>query len=110
MTENIKPYFITALVITDNKDHWAYGHTRCFGFFFKKETAIRAIKENWGDMHERLYNYIVIETIGEGICPIVEPVQENYIWFKWEGDSDNGKWVETTCPKGYNNICNFALG
>ena len=57
-------------------------HSRCvqtWGYFEDKETAAQALHENWGDMHECVYPYAVIERLSPGLYP---PPEER-IWFAW---------------------------
>ena len=58
--------------------------------------------ENRGDMHECLYDYIVIEKVGEGIHPI--PNQE--IWFAWK---DEG-WQQTDKPEWSKGYIGWSIG
>ena len=95
------PWFITAI-------HSKYGSpdTRCFGFFNTYNEAYNAIENNSGDMHEYLYNYIVLEYMETGIHPYVRAVD----WWKWV-DSEK-KWVyisKKDWPE-YSNMSNWALG
>lgn len=54
-------------------------------------------------MEERLYNYLVIEEIKEGIHSIAEVVQ----WYQWDRENDHG-WKEIETPK--TGFCNHAIG
>ena len=87
--------------------------SRCFGYYLTKKDAIEAVVENRGDLHECLYNYIVIELLPQGI----HPIPEEELWFKWIIDYSNdtnesidGFWIETNKPEWSNHIVNWAFG
>jgi hypothetical protein len=97
-------WFITALV--DSKETSELLDRR-FGFFDVLWKAEAAIKENRCNMHEYLYQYLVLEKIGPGIHPDVEET----IWYKW--DNKNEKWVKTPkskIPIELSCATNFAIG
>lgn len=74
--------------------------TRCFGFFFTRAAAIKAVKANYCDLQECLYEYIIIEKQGRGIHAHAHPIK----WFKWIGNSSlhdtPGFWQECETPTG----------
>ena len=94
-------YFITA--IYDEPGLFIHRKARrTFGYFHTIDDAIKAVVENRGNMQECLYNYLVIEGIGEGIHRLAE--QE--IWYEWK----DGKWTLCNKPEFLKSIINFALG
>ena len=84
-------YFVTSI---DNCN-------RCsqpWGFFEEKETAIQALNENWGDMHECVYPYAVIERLSPGLYP---PPEER-VWFQWMPKKNGFYEIETPeCANDY---------
>lgn len=69
-------------------DEWPVTH-RTWGYFADRETAIKAVEQNWTDMYEYYYTYAVIEKIPEGICGFEiwvpdESDDERQIFFKWD--------------------------
>jgi hypothetical protein len=56
---------------------------RTFGYYFQYTDALNAIELNQCDMQEYLYQYLVLEKIGEGIHPFVIDEQ----WFTWNKKS-----------------------
>jgi hypothetical protein len=97
-------WFITSiyLVKPENKESPARAETkRTFGYYSNPQEAIQAIVTNRCNMHECLYNYLVLENIGEGIHPEVH----NEEWYKWEE-----KWVPCLKPLELVGIINWALG
>lgn len=61
-------YFITVFQkLPSDALHFDIGNRRCWGFFCDKETAVKAVHENWTDMSEYLYSYAVIEEYREGL-------------------------------------------
>jgi hypothetical protein len=85
-------FTVTAVTRQKDKNH----SSRCFGFFFDRDSAIEAIKTNHGDMEECYYSYIVLERQYAGIHALATQMA----WYKWVGphslsDSEvEGKWVE----------------
>lgn len=110
-------FFVTAFFIrpddspkpTDRYD--PDGDHRCFGYFADKKKAIEAVEGNWGDMHECLYNHLVIEEIPEGIHAMPKNVLEHKHerWYSWQGDSDTGKWTRCLRPIKFKQIIMFSL-
>ncbi len=91
-------YTITA--ISENGEE-----NRCFGFYFTRPEAERAILRNSGDMEECLYRYIILEKQGPGIHSLSEQVK----WFRWNPYL-NGSWVECERPleERFMGITNWA--
>jgi hypothetical protein len=112
------PWFITAickrttmeslLAKSPNRDpKYLPPRSRTFGFYNTYSEAYEAVKENYGNMEECVYDYIVMEYIEPGIHPMVHYVQ----W--WEWDIEKNKWIflsEEDAPKEFVGICNWALG
>lgn len=76
--------------------------TRTFGYYRGFQKALQAVKDNRGNMHECLYQYLVMERIGEGVHALVEDEH----WFKW---SDK-QWVFTEKPRWAIGFANWAIG
>ncbi len=76
--------------------------TRTFGYYKGWDKAYNAVKENRCNMHECLYQYLVMECIGEGVHPLPKDEQ----WFKWTGK----RWKECRKPKALQGITNWGLG
>lgn len=95
-------YFITS--IYDKPGIFIHRKARrTFGYFHSRKEALKAVKENFCNINECFYNYVVIEGIGEGIHARVD---EEY-WFEWKDNSWNK--LENK-PELFNGIVNFALG
>jgi hypothetical protein len=106
-------WFITAIeIIAQGEGPSHYGEKlvrkakskRCFGFYLSDEEARRAIERNYGEMHEALYYYLVLEMMLPGIHPQVH--QES--WYEW--DSDQRRWVPSVKPDEFVGIVNWAVG
>lgn len=101
-------WFLTALwfeVIAYNKEHDEYkfkSDKRTFGYYYGWDAALKAVQENRGNMHECLYDYLVMERIGKGIHALATDVQ----WFRWGGSS----WVACRRPTALQGLTNWALG
>lgn len=79
--------------------------TRTFGYYNKYQHALRAVKKNYGNMCECLYNYLIMEKIGEGIHAIAD---DKTYWFKW--DDAKNKWTPCDKPEWAMGMINWALG
>ena len=93
-------YFITSIF----EPEWPrYDHChRCFGYYLAEYGAREAVKDNYGQMQECLYNFLVIEKIDQGIHAIAEVVR----CYEWRDD----KWTEIPPPKFSEGIYNYAIG
>jgi hypothetical protein len=69
--------YLVTTIWNKNGDH----HSRSVGYYFNKEDAVHAVKENACDIYEcGFYNYAVIEEIREGIYQY----DINPLWFSVE--------------------------
>jgi len=101
-------YLITS--IFRDPHEFRKGHTRTFGYYKALLDAINAVENNYGDMQECLYNYIVIEELHEGIHSLVE---KEY-WYNWVGErslsENSGKWVLCEKPDWAAGTINWGIG
>ena len=80
---------------------------RTFGFYNTFNEGSAAVNENRCNIHECLYDYVVMEYIEPGIHPMVHSER----W--WEWDTEKRKWrllSDGDKPKEFIGICNWALG
>lgn len=93
-------FFITSLYYKNERE---CPDRKTFGYYSTIEKSLEAVKINRGNMHECLFNFLVIEEIKEGVHPMVD----SEYWFVWKYD----KW-EQLCdkPSQFNGIYNWALG
>lgn len=79
-------------------------NSRVFGWFTELEEAQEAVNENRYDLHECLYDFIVIEQISEGIhcCASKE------WWYKWDREIRQFNPIEK--PKETKFIVNWGIG
>lgn len=99
-------WFITSILFRRDSienPSWLYDSKRTFGFYVNCSDAMAAIKENRCNMHECLYNFLVLEEVAEGIHPIAE----TEVWFEW---SDTGGWIISKKPAEYDCVINWAIG
>lgn len=75
---------------------------RTFGYYHDYADALAAVRENRCNMHECLYQYLVMECIGEG----VHALREKEEWFKWSGK----KWKPCKKPEWAWGMVNWAVG
>lgn len=101
-------WFITVFEKVDRDERgWPiFGSRRTWGFYSDRDVAIKALHENWTDMHEGLYNYAVIEGYDEGICHGHDPDEAQ--WFKW--DKENEGYREIERPEAVVGFCDWAIG
>lgn len=76
-------WFITVFekIEADEHHYPVFGDSRTWGFYTDKDQALRAVKENWTDMHENFYQYAAVEGYDEGICHGRDTNESQ--WFKW---------------------------
>ena len=101
-----KMFFITCFEKCEKDEIGCFvtGDTRTFGYFDNLETCIHALNENICDMHECLYKFAVIESIGQGIHPHAKEIS----WFQW--DDEKQGFFEIEKPECTRNYSNYALG
>ena len=108
------PWFITAIATERDSienPSLELKTKRTFGFYNTYNEAYKAVKENRSNMHECLYDFIVMEYIETGIHPTVFAT-EWWIWTRVDG-YDKEEWVllpEDQLPSEFNGITNWALG
>lgn len=88
-------YFVT--VMTSNRDE-----RRCWGWFPDLADAIKAVIHDVSDMHEGIFDLLVIESIRPGIGCNAKAL----VWFRHE----DGGWRSIFAPKEAANITNYAIG
>lgn len=76
--------------------------SRTFGYYRGWSAAYTAVKKNHCNMHECLYNHLVMERIGEGIHSLAYDEQ----WFTWTGN----RWTPCQKPEALKGFTNWALG
>lgn len=99
-------YFITVFerLEIDDLGYPDTGCSRCWGFYADKDTAFKAVHENWSDMEETCYEFAVIEEYLEGISYYTGFRQ----FFRYNKDTDG--YVEIDVPVGYEHFCAFSIG
>jgi hypothetical protein len=90
-------FFITAI-----HSQTVHCDQRTFGYHTTLHKAESSVKGNVGDMHESLYDFIVIEEIK---CGIHSPVVQEW-WYKW----NHTRWELCEKPDQFIGIVNFAIG
>ena len=100
-----KIYTITGLTeLTLNDLGWPdYGATRTFGYYITKDDAIEAVKHNTLDIHETIYDYMLIEEIEEGLY---NPSLTRW-WFKYAG---NDTYTEIPEPDFMKHFVGIGMG
>ena len=86
--ENTPCYFIMAMSSDDREGE----RVRRCGFFTHRETAFKAVRENWGDIHNGKYDVAWIECIH----PYILAWSTECVWFRW--DEEKGGYCESEVP------------
>jgi hypothetical protein len=95
-------YFLTSICSTETYNP-VFVEKRTFGFFLDLNKAEESVKNNEGNLNECLYDFLVIEEIGEGIH---SPSQQE-IWYAW----NNKNWEKLNeKPEWATGTTNWALG
>ena len=92
-------HFITAL-------HWdgvRITSSSTFGYFNDHDEAHGCVARNTCNMDERLYNYLVIEDVPEGLYPM--PKSE--CWFEWT--EEQMLWQSCSAPDFSKRIINWCF-
>jgi len=98
-------YFLTSIHLKNETGFESKpDYSRCFGYFPEKQTALQAADENWADMEECLYDWLVIENIPEGL----HAIPEEEVWYKW--DIGLSAWLHAEKPEWSQGIINWSIG
>lgn len=99
-------FFITCFEKCEKDERGCFdtGDIRTFGYFDNLEACKEALNENICDMHEYLYEFAVIESIGQGIHPHTKELA----WFRWN-DKKQG-FFEIENPECTRKFSNYGLG
>ena len=100
-----KIYIITGLteLTADNLGWPDYGATRTFGYYITKDNAIESVKHNVFDIHETIYDYMLIEEVEEGLY---NPSTIRG-WFKYAG---NNTYTEIPEPDFMKHFVGIGMG
>lgn len=97
MEKNQLIYIVTAI----EPDNY---RSRAFGFFFTLNEAFDAVLQNHGNLHECLYDHVVIEKLGPGIHALC--LRE--YWFRW--NIKEKKWKTCDKPVFATGLINWGIG
>ena len=89
--ENTPCYFIMAMKSDDREGE----RVRRCGFFTDRETAFKAVDENWCDIHNGKYDVAWIECI----TPYIIAWSMECVWFKW--NEEKGGYIEAKAPEAF---------
>lgn len=109
-------FFITSIAYypeaVDKKYHEPYKCTCTFGHFCELKDAQEAVAENRCDLHECLYNYLVIEDVPYGIHAQVtgwDPDKPDHEWWYMYLGSTN-RWVAIEKPDWAKQYIGWSIG
>lgn len=99
-------YFITGMNMLikeqTNMNELKQLDSHSFGYYSDKDEAFESVKNNWGNIQESMYPYVVIESVEEGVFPHTETIQ----WFAYNPEEKGFTETEVVETK----FCGFALG
>ena len=81
--------------ITITESGWPdYGSEERVGYYFNKETAIKAVEENWADIQDHVAEAALIRPLKEGLYPFYEA--KDLLYFIW--NEDEQRFVAAKLP------------
>ena len=78
-----------------------YGSEERVGFYYEKETAIKAIKENWCDLQDHYARAAAVREVKPGLYQY--PPYSTYMYFLWNSKLE--KWEEAEVPEEVRDFC-----
>jgi len=90
------------------KKYKSHGGNRTFGWFTSLKKAKEAVENNYADIHEYSYLYVIIEKTKEGVYGGFELPKE--YWYKWDGSHDGGKYVPIEKPDELKRVVCWGFG
>ena len=78
-----------------------FGAEERVGFYYEKETAIRAIEENWCDLQDHYARAAAVREIKPGLYQY--PPFSTYIYYLWNTESQ--RWERTEVPVEVGEFC-----
>jgi hypothetical protein len=101
-------YFITGLqkLEVNDKGWLDQGAQRTFGYYENFDDAENAVIHNHADIHECLYNYMLIEKIEPGLYAHCLSAER---WL-YKYNPDYGTFYSVKEPPEMDHYCNFAVG
>lgn len=78
-----------------------FGSEERVGFYYEKETAMRAIEENWCDLQDHYARAAAVREILPGLYQY--PLFSTYIYYLWNVESQ--KWERAEVPVEVGEFC-----
>lgn len=79
-----------------------FGDKRCIGYTTNLDEAKVAVESNLEDIHDGMYDYVIIEELLPGI-----KIQDTARWlYKWEGN----EYKKIDIPQSIEHLSNFGIG
>ncbi len=103
-------FFVTAVetkkdVFTKLDDDWNKKCSRCWGYTDTFEKAEESVLENYMDMHECSYQWIVIE---EHVMDVLALATGKFQWYHWNQTSN--EYERCRQPAWAKQVCNWGIG
>lgn len=95
VSEGIDEECLNYFIMVANSENLEGEGVRSCGFFADRETAFKAVLENWGDIHSGKYDVAWIECI----TPDILAWSTECIWFKW--DVEKNGYEEYIAPVAF---------
>lgn len=75
-----------------------FGSEERVGFYYEKETAIKAIEENWCDLQDHYARAAAVREVKPGLYQY--PPFSEYIYFLWNTDTQSWEYAEVPVEVG----------
>ena len=110
--KGVAPMFFVTTLVKDGSEldkfkFPDYGACRTVGFFPEIEEAREAVKSNCGDIHEYLYDFVIIEKMYPGFYPCCVDGSD-FEWYRFNRETQCYEILENHV--GNSIFCNFAIG
>lgn len=110
MSDYITHFFVTAVhtgvdLSQDSPDVWSNKSSRLWGYTDTFDKADKDVESNYGDIHEGLYQWIVVE---EHIMDTVTTCTGFIQWYHWDQSIEGYKKCDT--PEWAKNIVHWGIG
>lgn len=80
-----------------------FGTEERVGFYYEKETAIRAVEENWCNIQDHYAKAAAIRTVIPGLYQA--PPLRTYLYYVWNSNTQKWNRAQTLVPVEAGDIC-----
>lgn len=80
-----------------------FGTEERVGFYYEKETAIRAVEENWGNIQDYYAKAAAIRTVLPGLYR--DPPLRTYLYYVWNSNTQKWNRAQALVPVEAGDFC-----